>query len=150
MNVTRYEPWTLLRQFNSDINRMLKEQSSNATSESDDSDVVTSHWTPAVDIKEEQNQFVLSADLPGIEPKDVEITMEGGVLTIKGERNWRDQQDKDGYHRVERVRGTFYRRFSLPDTANAAGIKAKSNHGVLEITIPKQEKALPRRIEVAM
>ena len=149
MNIVRYEPWNLLQQFRDDINSLFNDRQPLSNAESDGSSVVTSHWVPAVDIKEDQDQFVLTADLPGIDPKNIEITMENGVLTLKGERQWSDQQEKNGYRRVERVRGTFYRRFSLPDTANAEGIAAKGNNGVLTVTIPKQEKAQPRRIEVA-
>ena len=149
MSIVRYEPWNLLQQFRDDINNLFNDRQPLRNAENDGSSVVTSHWVPAVDIKEDKDQFVLTADLPGIDPKDIEITMENGVLTLKGERHWSDQQEKNGYRRVERVRGTFYRRFSLPDTANPEGIAAKGNNGVLTVTIPKQEKSLPRRIEVA-
>ena len=101
-----------------------------------------------MDIKEEDNRFVILADVPGIDPKDIKVTMEGGVLTLKGERSTQTEEEREGYKRIERARGTFYRRFSLPDSADAEGIKAKGKDGVLEIAIPKHERVQPRRITV--
>ena len=109
---------------------------------------MTSHWRPAVDIKEEADRFVIMADLPGVDPGDIEITMENGVLSIKGERKSEIRDEKEGYKRVERVSGTFYRRFSLPDSADAERIAAKGKDGVLEVSLPKHEKVQPRRIAV--
>jgi HSP20 family protein len=109
---------------------------------------VTSHWSPAVDVKEEADRFVILADLPGVDPKDIEVSMENGVLSIRGERKSEKEEDRDGFHRVERVRGTFYRRFSLPDTADSERIEAHGKDGVLEIAIPKQKKVQPRKITV--
>lgn len=143
MNTVLYEPWNLLQRFQDDVNRMMS-----GREEGDASRVVTSQWAPAVDIKEEKDRFVIIADVPGVEPKDVEVTMADGVLTIQGERQWKDDTERDGYKRVERARGTFYRRFALPDTADAERISARGAHGVLEITIPKHERVQPRRIEV--
>jgi len=147
MTVVRYEPWNLYKQLQSEIGRVL-ESSLQASGDEDNSRVVTSHWTPAVDIKEEKESFVLIADLPGVDPTDIDITMEKGVLTIKGERPDESEEARAGYKRVERARGAFYRRFSLPDTADAERISAKGNNGVLEIVIPKQEKLQPRKITV--
>ena len=147
MTVYRYEPWNLYRQLQSDINRVL-ESSLAGTGEEDSSSVVTSHWTPAVDIKEEKDRFVLYADIPGVDPGQISITMDNGVLTIKGERGEESEQEREAYKRMERARGTFYRRFSLPDTADAERISAKGSNGVLEVAIPKQERLQPRRINV--
>ena len=83
-----------------------------------------------------------------MDPKDIEITMENGVLTLKGERSTEKKEEREGYKRIERARGTFYRRFSLPDTADAEKIDAHSRDGVLEIVLPKHEKVQPRRITV--
>ena len=147
MNVVRYEPWGLLRRFHDDVNQLFAD-SHNASAEGDRSSVVTSNWTPAVDIKEEDDRFVLQADIPGVDPKEIEVTMDNGVLTIKGERKHVSEEEKNGYKRVERSYGAFYRRFSLPDSADAEKITAKGKDGVLEVVIPKQEKVQPRRITV--
>jgi HSP20 family protein len=106
--------------------------------ETDSSSVVTSQWVPRVDIKEEPNRFVIFADLPGVDPSTIEVDMDKGVLSIKGER----------WSRNERAHGVFYRRFALPDSANPDGIEASGKHGVLEISIPKRPEASPRRINV--
>ena len=147
MTVYRYEPWNLYRQLHNDINRVL-ESTLAGTGEEDSSSVVTSRWTPPVDIEEEKDRFVLYADIPGVEPGQISITMDDGVLTIKGERGEESEQERETCKRMERARGTFYRRFSLPDTADAERISAKGNNGVLEVVIPKQERLQPRRIAV--
>lgn len=149
MNVVRYEPWGLLRRFQDDVNQLFGETRSGPLSEGDQSSIVTSNWTPAVDIKEESDRYVLEADIPGVNPKDIEVTMDNGVLTIKGERKHEAEKEANGYKRVERSYGSFYRRFSLPDSADPEGITAKGKDGVLEVTIPKHEKVQPRKITVS-
>lgn len=149
MNVVRYEPWGLLRRFNEDVNQLFSESRNLPVGEDDRSSIVTSNWSPAVDIKEEDERFVLKADIPGVDPKDIDVTMADGVLTIKGERKHESEEEANGYKRVERSYGSFYRRFSLPDTADAERVTAKGKDGVLEVFIPKQEKVQPRRIAVS-
>lgn len=146
MNMVRYEPWSLLNQLHNEIDQLFTPQRRRLGE--DNANVATSDWTPAVDIKEEAERFVIHADIPGVDPKDIDVHMENGILTIKGERQSESKEEREAYKRVERVRGSFYRRFSLPDTANAEAISAKSQHGVLEVVIPKQEKVQPRRIQV--
>jgi HSP20 family protein len=149
MSLVRYEPWNLFDRFQEELNRLTRnDYFGRGDIDSDNSNIATSHWRPAVDIKEEENRFVIQADIPGVDPKDIEVTMENGVLTLKGERSSDKEESHEGYTRVERVRGTFYRRFSLPDTANADNIEAKGKNGVLEIVLPKHEKVQPRRISV--
>lgn len=117
--------------------------------EQDPSNVVTSQWTPRVDIKEEKERFLILADIPGVDPADIEIHMEKGTLTIKGERKVEQVEENDKFTRVERSRGVFHRRFALPDSANPEGITAVGKHGVLEIAIPKRPESTPRRINIA-
>jgi HSP20 family protein len=117
-------------------------------SETDQSNVVTSQWVPRVDIKEEDQRFVILADIPGVDPKHIEIHMDKGILTIRGERQSESKEEGERYSRIERSRGLFYRRFALPDSANSDGIEARGNHGVLEISIPKRPETTPRRIAV--
>lgn len=144
--LTRYEPWNAMRQFRDDMNRAF---GLNLVPSDDDSNVVTSGWMPAVDVKEEDQRFVISADVPGIAPEDIEVTMEHGMLTIKGERKLETRDEGDnGYRRIERVHGSFYRRFSLPDTADPEKVAAKGANGVLEIVIPKKAAVQPKRIKV--
>ena len=116
--------------------------------EGDQSGVVASEWAPRVDIREEDKRFVIEADIPGVDPKAIEINMDKGVLSIRGERK-AEHKDEDGkYTRVERTHGVFHRRFALPDSANADAIRATGKHGVLEIDIPKRPEAAPRKIDI--
>lgn len=147
MNVIRYEPLGTLRRFHDEISRLFDESYYGSVN-GDQSSAATSHWAPAVDIKEETDRYVLRADVPGVDSKDIDISMENGVLTIKGERKHEEKEEREGYKRIERAYGTFYRRFTLPDTADAEKVSASSTNGVLEVTIPKQEKVQPRRIKV--
>jgi len=144
MTLVRYEPWNLLNQFRREMDRIYDP----STEGDETSSIATSDWIPAVDIKETDTAFEIHADIPGVDPKDIDVHMENGILTIKGERTAEKKEEHEGYKRIERSRGSFYRRFSLPDSADADKISAKSNHGVLEITIPKQEKVQPRKISV--
>ena len=106
-------------------------------------------WLPAVDIREHDAQFVLHADLPGVDPASIEVQMDKGVLSIKGERKSETETDGVAYSRVERSHGTFHRRFALPDSANPDGITATGKFGVLEISIPKKAETTPRRISIS-
>ncbi|MEO7200063.1 MAG: Hsp20/alpha crystallin family protein [Dokdonella sp.] len=116
--------------------------------EGDQSNVVTSQWMPRVDIKEEEGRFVILADIPGVEPKDIEINMDKGILSIKGERSSGSTSQGERFSRVERSHGSFYRRFALPDSADAEGISAEGKNGVLQISIPKKPESTPRRITI--
>lgn len=114
----------------------------------DESSVVTSQWAPRVDVVEEPNRFVIFADLPGVDPQDVEVLMDKGILSIRGERRSDINQQTDRYSRIERRYGLFHRRFALPDSADPEGITANGRNGVLEIVIPKRPETTPRRIQV--
>jgi HSP20 family protein len=146
MNVLRHEPFYLNGGF---VNRLqLDLDRLPGMSAADDSSAVTSDWLPAVDIKEETNGFLIHADVPGMQLKDIDVTLDNGILTIRGQRRVDAREEHDGYRRVERVSGQFFRRFSLPDTAAPEGVEAKYVNGVLEIRIPKQPQIQPRRIKV--
>ena len=142
MSLMKYEPWSLLEQMRREMDRAMDTRTAEGSS------VATSDWVPAVDIKEEKDAFVIVADIPGVDPKDIEVHMEHGMLTIKGEKESQKKEEREGYKRVERSFGSFYRRFGLPDTADAEKISAKSNNGVLEVRIGKQEQVQPRKISV--
>jgi HSP20 family protein len=147
MSIMRYSPWAVPNRFQDEIKQVF-DKFFDADGEGDQSNVVTSQWVPRVDIKEEAERFVIQADIPGVDPKDIEIHMEKGVLTIKGERKSETKKETDKYTRVERAHGLFYRRFALPDSAHADGITASGKHGVLEIVIPKRPETTPRRISI--
>lgn len=136
-----YQPWSLLNQLQKELERAQEGGVTEGT-------IATAEWAPAVDIKEENDKFVLQADIPGVKPEDIDVSMENGVLTIRGEKKTEARTKHEGYKRIERPYGSFYRRFSLPDTANADAISAKSKHGVLEIVIPKREAIKPKKISI--
>ncbi|WP_111266250.1 Hsp20/alpha crystallin family protein [Marilutibacter maris] len=114
----------------------------------DESSVVTSQWVPRVDVREEADRFVLYADLPGVDPEEIEVQMDKGILSIKGERKAQDATGSERFSRIERYHGSFHRRFALPDSADPDGIAANGHNGVLEIVIPRKPETTPRRIQV--
>ncbi len=105
-------------------------------------------WTPSVDIYEDGEELVVRAELAGVDPKDVDIRFENGVLTVKGERKMEKEDKKENYHRVELAYGTFTRSFSLPATIDSEKIKAEAKNGVLVIHLPKKLEAKPKAIQV--
>lgn len=105
-------------------------------------------WTPLCDIYETEREIVLKMELPEVKKEDVHVTLENNVLTMRGERRFEETAGDNNYHRVERLYGEFMRSFSLPTTVDPEGIKAEVKDGVLTLTLPKREGALPRQIEV--
>ena len=136
MTITRYSPWTQPTRFQDEMKQVFDRFFSN-DEESDQSNVVTSQWAPRVDVREEDKRFVILADIPGVDPKEIEVSMDKGILTIRGERKSEVKDSNGKLTRIERSYGAFYRRFALPDSADADGISATGKHGVLEISIPK-------------
>ena len=144
MTIVRYEPWAFVSRVQRHLDRALGETQGLA----EGADGARVSWIPHVDIREEAERFVVAADVPGVEPKDIEITADKGVLTVRGERSSQKNATADGYERVERATGTFLRRFTLPESADAEAIKATHVNGVLELSIPKRPQEQPRRINV--
>lgn len=144
MTLVTYEPWSLINR----LHRQLDQAFNGTAVPSANTKPSSVSWAPRVDIYEEPERFVVLADVPGVESKDINITAEQGVLTIRGERQSERKAADSGYERTERVSGTFLRRFTLPETANTESITAKQTNGVLEVSIPKQPQVQPRRIAV--
>jgi HSP20 family protein len=140
MAVIRYEPWALVSRLQKEVDRAFTAPLTTAAD--------SGAWLPAADIHEEEAQYVISVDLPGVDPKAVEITSEHGVLAIRGRREDSRKEAREGYRRIERISGEFERRFGLPETADAQNIKARVVNGVLEVLIPKLAQVQPRRITV--
>ena len=147
MTLVRYSPFGTGQHLNDGLKQVFDRFFAESDA-GDQSNVVTSQWAPRVDIREEPARFVIQADIPGVDPSQIEIHMEKGVLSIKGERKQDDAASKEKYTRVERTHGLFYRRFSLPDSANPEQISATGKHGVLEIVIPKRPETTARKIEI--
>ncbi len=143
MPMIRYNPFNAetddfpsgLRVFQDSLSRLLSEPASRP-------------WSPAVDIYETENELVLKADLPEVDPKNVAIQLENGTLTMKGERRFEEQKNGKGFHRIERGYGSFVRAFSLPDTVDPEHVKADYKQGVLTVTLPKKEVAKPKTVNV--
>lgn len=114
----------------------------------DSSFIDTGTWAPAVDIKEEKNRFLVTADIPGVDIGDIHVSLENSTLTIQGKREFEKTENQDEYSRIERIQGQFYRRFSLPQTADETKIDASYKNGVLQVIIPKKETSKGMRIEV--
>ena len=144
MAIVHYEPWSAVNRLHQSLDRFFNEGFSSP--EASTARSVT--WVPRVDVHEEKDRFVVLADVPGVEPKDIDITADNGVLTIRGERRSEKRGTENGYERVERASGSFLRRFTLPEGANTESIKAKQTNGVLEVTIPKTPAVQPRRISI--
>ncbi|HUA21999.1 MAG TPA: Hsp20/alpha crystallin family protein [Bryobacteraceae bacterium] len=143
MQIVKYSPFadvedfgTGLRLFQDSVNRLFSDQTT------------ARPWTPAVDILETENELVLKADIPGVEMKDIDIQLENGTLTIKGERRFEKEEKNKGFHRLERSYGSFVRYFTLPETVDPEKVKAEYNAGVLTVSLPKKEIAKPRAIKV--
>jgi HSP20 family protein len=142
--VTRQDPWGVMPRLQDEINRLFGDAREN------DSSSATASWIPLVDIHEYANRFELYVDLPGVDPSTVDLTLDGGILTLSGERPQpvRKGTEQSQGRRVERGHGHFHRRFVLPDTVDSDKVNATGSHGVLTVTIPKQTKAMPRRIQI--
>ena len=143
MNLVRFEPWSISDLLNRDLDRFAPRRNAAADVKNRRTD-----WAPAVDIVEQKDRFVLLADVPGVDPANIEVQMDDGVLSDCGERNVESRDETDGVRRFERASGRFDRRFTLPETANAEGITAKSSNGILEVVIPKLPEVAARRITV--
>jgi HSP20 family protein len=143
MNIARFEPWTFVDLLHRDLDRLVGDR----RVASDDQSPVAD-WVPAVDIVEEKDRFVLRADVPGVLPEDIDVSMDNGVLSISGERHTFATEEDTGVQRIERSTGRFLRRFTLPETVDAEAVAARSANGILEVTIPKAPEIQARRITV--
>ena len=141
--LTRWEPYRGVNSLQDQINRVFDEVVGRPATESS-----LSAWAPAVDIYETENELVVKADLPEVDPQDIDIRVENNVLTIRGERKFEKKVDEDNYLRVERAYGSFSRSFSLASTVNTEAIKAEYRDGVLTLSIPKREEAKPKQVKV--
>ena len=145
MNVSRNEPWAVLSQLQRHLSQYIDDNGPDTNTSS-----ATADWIPPADIEEYTDRFVLKIDIPGVDVGAVEITLEQGVLTVVGDRP-KDHAERDLQRgRIERPTGRFHRHFALPETADSNGVQAAGKNGVLQITIPKQPRAQPKRIKVSL
>ncbi len=145
MAIVRWEPFRDLLTSQREFDRLFKEAFSPMSGETE---VSTRSWAPPVDIYETEDAIVLKAELPGIDPKDVEVRVEDNTLYLKGERKYEKEIKEQNYHRVERSYGSFARSFSLPNSIDAEKVKAEYKDGLLTLTMPKREEAKPKTIKI--
>jgi len=145
MAIIRWDPFRDIVTLREKMNRLFEDA---VTHRGEEKDLTSSSWTPAVDIYEDENQLVLSAEVPGIEEKDVEIKIEDSTLIIQGERKMEKETKEENYHRIERAYGSFYRSFTLPNYIDQEKIHAEHENGVLKITMPKKPELKPRKVKI--
>jgi HSP20 family protein len=136
MSLSHFDPLSNFRVFEDAFSRLLSEPQTNRP------------WSPAVDIYETENELVLKADLPDVDPKDVDVRVENLTLTISGERKFEKSDNEKGFHRIERSYGNFTRSFAVPNTFDTENIAATFKNGVLTVKLPKKEAAKPRSIKI--
>ncbi len=145
MQIVRWEPIRNLVSTQDPFNRLLNETLSRFF---DDGELGTRTWAPAVDIYETDHDVVLKAELPGVDPKDVEVRVEDATLYLKGQRKFVNEVKEENYRRVERSYGSFTRSFALPSSVNSDKAKAEYKDGLLILTLPKREEAKPKTIQI--
>jgi HSP20 family protein len=151
MAIVRWEPFRDLLSLQDRMNRLFDESyRGTQRSGSDDEWALGGSWAPAVDIFEQGNDIVLKAELPGVDPKDVDIRLENNVLSLRGQRKLENEVKRESYHRVERSYGTFSRSFTLPTVVDQGSIKAEFKDGLLRLTLPKRDEAKPKQIQISV
>lgn len=146
MNLVTWDPYRELSTLQDRVNRIFSGGS--PVRRDRDEEMSVGAWIPPVDIVEEKERILLTAELPGFQEKDIEVQMEGGVLTLRGERKSETESEGRTFHRMERSYGQFVRSFTLPNNVDRENIKAHFNNGLLQIELPKREEAKPRQIKI--
>ncbi|HEX7252288.1 MAG TPA: Hsp20/alpha crystallin family protein [Thermoanaerobaculia bacterium] len=145
MNLTRWDPYREFNTFADRLSRVLAQ----TTPRNRDEEMSLGTWLPPVDIAEDKDRITLTAELPGFQEDQIQIQMEGGVLTLRGERKFEEEKEGRNFHRVERSYGQFVRSFTLPNNVDRDQIKASFSDGLLRIELPKREEAKPRQIKIS-
>src|SRR5207302_9790649 len=143
--LTRWEPLREMEEFQNRLSTLFGRPQRRGNGREE---ITLPEWTPLADITEDEKEYLIKAELPEMKKEDVKVTVENGVLTISGEREFEKEEKKRKYHRVERGYGSFVRTFALPEDADADRVKAQFKQGILEVHLPKNEKAKPKQIEV--
>jgi len=146
MTITRWDPWRDLITLQEKMNKLFED--SLLRSKFGEEGLVAGTWNPSVDIYETENSVVLSAEIPGVNEKDIEVKLENNQLSIKGERKFEKETKEENYHRIERSYGSFYRSFTLPNTIDQDKITAEYKNGILKVTMQKKEEIKPKSIKI--
>ncbi len=149
MAIVQWEPSRELTSLQSEVNRLFSTFFEPSAPRSATGPVAR-RWSPALDVIERDEQYVLRADVPGVREEDISVELDGSVLTISGRREAEHDEQRAGYHRVERVAGEFSRSLTLPEGIDADRIEASYDRGVLEVRVPKPEQAKPRKVEISV
>jgi HSP20 family protein len=144
VKLVKYGPWRDMLDLEERVNRMFGDLAPRRIRE----ESLIGSWEPAIDVYETDKDFVLKAELPEVEEKDVHLSMEGNILTIRGERRREEEVKEENYHRTERFYGSFCRSFALPDTVDRDKIKATFKGGVMKLNLPKKEVVKPKEIKI--
>jgi len=150
MAIVRWEPFRDLVTLQDRMNRIFDDAFRGSRGASEEEWALGGSWAPVVDIHEQDGNLVLKAELPGIDPKDVDVRVENNVLTLRGERKLDSEVKRENYHRVERSYGSFSRSFTLPSVVDTDKIKAEFKDGVLRLVLPKKEEAKPKQISISV
>jgi len=146
MALVRWDPFRELEEVSDRLNRMFARPATRSSNGKET--MIVADWTPSVDISETESEYQIKAEIPDVKKEDVKVTLEDGVLTIQGERKYEKEEKGKKYHRIERSYGSFVRTFSLPDVIDDDKVKAEFKDGVLNLHLPKSEKAKPKAVEV--
>jgi len=145
MAIIRWDPFRDMVTLREKMNRLFEDV---FTGQSEGKELAVSSWAPAVDIFETENDLVMTAEVPGIDEKDIEIKIEDNTLILKGARKFEKETKEENYHRIERSCGSFYRAFTLPSSIDPEKIQAEHENGVLKITMPKRTELKPRKVKI--
>ena len=147
MAIIRWEPAREINSLQQEVNRLF---GSFFDTQAGGVPVAQRRWIPAMDLVEQGERYVLRADLPGVREDEIKVELDENVLTISGERRSEHDEQHDGYRRIERASGSFSRSLTLPDGVDAAGVRARFEHGVLEVTVPKPVQRKPQRVAISV
>jgi HSP20 family protein len=145
MAIIRWDPFRDIITLREKMNRLFEDA---VTARGEEKDMISSTWTPSVDIFETENALILTAEVPGVDENNIEIKIEDHTLSLKGDRIFEKETSEENYHRIERSYGSFYRSFTLPRNVDQEKIKAEHDNGVLRITMPKKPESKPKTVKV--
>jgi HSP20 family protein len=145
MAIIRWDPFRDIVTLRDKMNRLFEDA---VTARGEEKDMISSTWTPSVDIYETGNEIVLTAEVPGIDEKDIDIKIENNTLSIQGERKFEKETKEENYHRIERSYGSFFRSFTIPHNVDQDKIEAEHEGGVLRVVMPKKPESKPKKVKV--
>ncbi len=150
MTLVRWDPFRDLEDVSDRLNWMFRRPAPSRTNGANKETMIVADWVPSVDVSETEGEYQIKAEIPDVKKEDMKVTVENGVLTIQGERKYEKEEKGKKYHRVERSYGSFIRSFTVPDLVDEEKVKAEFKDGVLNLQLPKSQKAKPKAIEVTV